>query len=141
MVAFSAYEFLNLILPGAIVMTVVFNDLLPENLVENDFLEALIAAATAFLLGHFCAGIGHGLEKVLARTHWSKKRLDPLLARLEMGFRWVLDDESFSRLKDDGFPSRSSADTLLELLEIDDHARMLSHQVSLHRNLCAWRSC
>lgn len=139
MMAFSAYEFLNLVLPGALVISIGFNDFVDEIITtENQVLQLLIVSGAAFIIGHVCAGTASvivGTEKL--RYH------DPTSGSINSVelTRWLHQQSGGPADAPHKLPGRTTRDArksverLLELLGKDSHARMLGQQENLHRNL------
>jgi hypothetical protein len=130
--AFSAYEFLNFVLPGALVIAVVFNSYTDRLITtESDVLELFIFAGASFLVGHLCAGMGSIL---FGRMEYpdtdSGLHLPTLMAHLKAGEAAPAPDGDVSSES-----SRKAAERLLELLGRDARSKMLGQQENLHRNL------
>lgn len=109
--AFSAYEFLNFVLPGGLLLAVGFNHYLR-------FLETRSSEAAALVLFAGLAFIAGQLNSAIASFLWDK-----LWDKRDAG----IGAESKQRL--------DQIEVTLELLGRDAHSSMLSQQENLHRNL------
>lgn len=130
--AFSAYEFLNVVLSGMLIIVVGFNGYLPSEGSVGDAVYVLSLTGAGFLLGHLCAGLGSWIEH-------QRRRSDERGPSEDVVMKAFLDP---ARALDyvrtaDIVGLRAFVVVVLEVTGRDSHLKMLSQQETLHRNLAA----